>query len=77
MSNLCNETPNLLNTAEIVEIQSRGSLTLSQWSKSTSTYVLISHPAVVSEIYKKNSRQKNTLKFHSFFRVSGSYKELI
>ena len=29
---------------------------LLRWSKSTSTFVLIPHSAVASEIYKKNSR---------------------
>ena len=47
MSNLCNETPNLLNTAEIVEIQSRGSLTLSRWSKFERQLALTPHSAAV------------------------------
>lgn len=48
-----------------------------QWNKSTSTLVLISHSAGVSEIYKKNSRKKNSLKFYSIFRVRGDNKRFI
>ena len=33
MSNSCNQTPTLSNSAEIVENESRGSLTPLQWNK--------------------------------------------
>ena len=51
----CNQFSNSSNTAEIAKNESRGSLTPLQWSKSTSTFVLIPHSAVLSEIYKKIS----------------------
>ena len=56
MSNSCNQTPTLSNTAEIVENESRGSLTLSQWSKFITTFILIPHSAGVSRITKNQPR---------------------
>ena len=55
VSNSCKQTPTLSNTAEIVKNIGRGKNTPLQWSKSTSTFVLIPHSAVLSEIYKKIS----------------------
>ena len=52
MSNLCNQTSTLSNTAEIAENESRGSLTPSQWSSLTPTLILCSHSAGVSKISK-------------------------
>ena len=52
MSNLCNETPTLSNTAEIVENERRLSLTPLQWSKFNPSFILIPHSAGVSKITK-------------------------
>jgi hypothetical protein len=63
MSNLCNPIHTLSNIAEIAENESRGSLIPSRWSKSTSTFVLIPHSALVLKI---NSFKKYVKKFQLF-----------